>query len=81
MDGVDVAAGWQMRFRPVFPVERPAELIPVWNLVGHYLPETAGGTCLRGRPADRMSGRAWLSSRWSSATSSERRCIRRRRFR
>lgn len=38
--GVEVGAGWHMRFRPLFPAEGPAaELIPVWNFVGYYLPD------------------------------------------
>lgn len=50
MDGIEVAAGWQMRFRPVFPAQGPlADFIPVWSLIGHYLPETAPTACLRGR--------------------------------
>jgi hypothetical protein len=76
MDGVDVAAGWQMRFRPVFPEEGPSvDFIPVWNLVGHYLPELAATACLRGRR------RAWLPGRWRDRSGSDRRCVHRRRSR
>jgi hypothetical protein len=67
MDGVEVAAGWQMRFRPVFPGDGPSvEFIPVWSLVGHYLPEASRTACLRGR-----NRRARLPGRWNAGASRE----------
>jgi hypothetical protein len=48
LNGLDVAAGWQMRLRPVFPTEGPsADFLPVWNFVGYYLPEASAPTTLR----------------------------------
>lgn len=82
MDGVDIAAGWQLRFRPVFPIEGPpADFIPVWNLAGHYLPEAPGTACLRGRPAGWMRGRPRLPGRSNVGPGNERRRVHRRRFR